>query len=65
MMKTAEVGGMSIPELQKKEAGLAEELFRLRFRKSTGQLERVSELGRIRRDIARIKTILRQKEVAQ
>jgi large subunit ribosomal protein L29 len=41
---------------------LVEELFRLRIRHTSGQLETSSALGRARKDIARIKTVLRQRE---
>jgi len=64
-MKIKEMRTLSLDELQKKQATLSEELFRLRIRKSTGELERVSELRRVRRNIARVKTFLRQREVAR
>ncbi|MCF8054378.1 MAG: 50S ribosomal protein L29 [Deltaproteobacteria bacterium] len=64
-MKVKEIRALDIAELKKKEVTLAEELFRLRIRKSTSQIEKVSEIGRIRKDIARIKTILREKEVTR
>ena len=43
---------------------LAEELFRLRIRHTSGQLDSPAMMGRVRKDIARIQTVLRQKEVA-
>jgi large subunit ribosomal protein L29 len=61
-MKAKEIRDMGVEELKKKSMELAEELFRLRIRHSSGQLESPSSLGRTRRDIARIKTALREKE---
>ena len=48
-------------ELFEKEKGLSEELFNLRFQQATGQLENVMRVPQVRRDIARLKTILREK----
>ncbi|MCX8084342.1 MAG: 50S ribosomal protein L29 [Calditerrivibrio sp.] len=61
-MKAAELRNMSRSELQKKEMELREELFRLRFKLSTADLEDTSKIGKVRKDIARIKTILKEKE---
>lgn len=61
-MKTKEIRDMGAEELEKKSRELAEELFRLRIRHSSGQLESPSSLGRTRRDIARIKTVLKERE---
>ncbi|MDO9585726.1 MAG: 50S ribosomal protein L29, partial [Syntrophales bacterium] len=49
-------------ELEKKSRELAVELFRLRIRHSSGQLESSASLGRTRKDIARIKTALKERE---
>lgn len=62
-MKISNIREMGAEGLTRKEGEMAEELFRLRIRKSTGQLEKHSELGRIKRDIARIKTVRREKGV--
>jgi large subunit ribosomal protein L29 len=62
-MKIKEIRDLSIDELQQKNRGLVEELFRLRLRHASGQLESPAMLGHLRRDIARIKTVLVQKEV--
>ncbi len=51
-------------ELQTKKGELAEELFRLKIRHAGGQLESTASLGRLRRDIARIKTVMKEKEAA-
>lgn len=61
-MKIKEVRDLSIDELQQKGRELSEELFRLRMRHAAGQLESPSMLGQIRRDIARVKTVLVEKE---
>jgi large subunit ribosomal protein L29 len=63
-MKIKEIRDLSIAELQQKNRDLVEELFRLRMRHASGQLESNAQLGHIRRDIARIKTVLVEKEVA-
>jgi large subunit ribosomal protein L29 len=62
-MKTKEIRDLSVAELQQKNKELAEELFRLRLRHASGQLESPATLGHIRRDIARVKTVLVEKEV--
>ena len=61
-MKTKEIREMGVEELEKKSRELAEELFRLRIRHSSGQLESPASLGRTRKDIARIKTVLMERE---
>ena len=48
-------------ELLEKEKELGEELFNLRFQQATGQLENVMRVPQVKRDIARLKTILREK----
>ena len=64
-MKVKEIRELSIEELQQKEKGLAEELFKLRFRFTSGQLDSPTSMRAIRKDIARVKTILREKGVAK
>ncbi|NLN38436.1 MAG: 50S ribosomal protein L29 [Smithella sp.] len=63
-MKISEIRGLGINELQNKSNELKEEIFRLKIRHSSGQLESTASLGRIRRDIARIATVLKEKEAA-
>ncbi|HNZ09991.1 MAG: 50S ribosomal protein L29 [Deltaproteobacteria bacterium ADurb.Bin151] len=63
-MKIKEIRGLGINELQTKNRELAEELFRLKIRHASGQLESTATLGRIRKDIARIATVLKEKEAA-
>ena len=61
-MKPAEVREMSTDELQGREQELHDQLFRLRIQKSMGQLEKPGKVADLRRDLARIKTILREKQ---
>jgi|OpeIllAssembly_1097287.scaffolds.fasta_scaffold144653_2 large subunit ribosomal protein L29 len=63
-MKIKEIRDLSIDELEQKNRELVEELFRLRLRHAAGQLDSPAVLGHVRRDIARIKTVLVEKEVA-
>ncbi|MCX7634956.1 MAG: 50S ribosomal protein L29 [Syntrophales bacterium] len=61
-MKIKEIREMSREELLQKNRDLKDELFRLRLRHFSGQLETPSNMKKIRRDIARIKTVLRERE---
>ena len=63
-MKPDKVREMSDDELRTKERELQEQLFRLRFQKSIGQLDNALMIRETRRDIARVKTVLRQKKQA-
>ena len=56
-MRAKEIRDLTSDEIHQKERELAEELFRLRLRKSTGQLDNPMRLRHLRRDIARLKTI--------
>ncbi|MBN2370362.1 MAG: 50S ribosomal protein L29 [Vicinamibacteria bacterium] len=60
-MKAEKVREMSLDELATRENELSEQLFRLRLQKAVGQLDNAAKLRGIRRDIARVKTFLRQK----
>jgi large subunit ribosomal protein L29 len=62
-MKIKEIRDLNVDELNQKHRETTEEMFRLRLRHSTGQLESPAMLNRVRRDIARIKTVQREKEV--
>lgn len=55
---------MSEAELRQKEKDLTAELFNLRFQHATGQLENTQRLPQVRKDVARVKTVLRQKTLA-
>jgi large subunit ribosomal protein L29 len=57
-MKIRELKELSADELQAKEAELRDQLFKLRFQKSLGQLENPLKLKNVKKDIARIKTLL-------
>ena len=61
-MKPAKVREMGTEELLTKELELQEQLFRLRVQKSIGQLDNAIKLRETRRDIARVKTVLREKQ---
>ena len=63
-MKIKEIRGLGINELQTKNRELAEELFRLKIRHASGQLESTVMLSKIRKDIARVNTVLKEKEAA-
>jgi len=60
-MKAKELRQLSEGELLVKEKELGEELFNLRFQQATGQLENLMRIPDVRRDIARVKTILKEK----
>ena len=64
-MKPAEVRELSTDELQGREHDLHDQLFRLRIQKSMGQLEAPAKMVTLRRDLARIKTILRERTTQQ
>lgn len=60
-MKIKEVRDLSIDELKEKEKSFIEELFRLRIRFTTGQLESPSVMKSVKRDVARVKTVLSER----
>jgi large subunit ribosomal protein L29 len=62
-MKTTEVREMNLEEMQRKVNDLKEELFNLRFQHEIGQLENPNRMKQTRRDIARVKTIIREVEL--
>ena len=61
-MKVGEIRELTVDDLQTRVKDLADELFRLRIQKSMGQLEAPAKVRGVRRDRARIKTILREKD---
>ena len=63
-MKVQEFRDLQVDELRQKEGELDDQLFRLRIQKSMGQLEAAHKLKALRRDLARLKTVLREKESA-
>ena len=60
-MKYSEVHALGGDELSAREQELRAELFNLRFRKATGQLENTAQIGRLKRDLARVLTSRRQR----
>ena len=63
-MKANELTAMSKEQLEEKVRELKSELFGLRFQLATGQLQNTMQISQLKRDIARCKTILRQKDEA-
>lgn len=64
-MKASEVRAMTNAELANKLDDFYQELFNLRFQRATGKLANTARMGEVRREIARIKTTLRQRELAE
>lgn len=64
-MKAKELRALSIEELQKKERELRRELFNLRFQLAKGELQNVRRIKAVRKDIARILTIITEKSGTQ
>ncbi|MDJ0986864.1 MAG: 50S ribosomal protein L29 [Desulfobacterales bacterium] len=62
-MKVSEIKEMNLEELNRKVNDLKEELFNLRFQHEIGQLENPNKMKRTRRDIAQVKTIIRETEL--
>ena len=63
-MKARQLRDLSDDELQRKLHETRQELFNLRFQNATGQLDNISRLGQVRKDIARCETLLREREIA-
>ncbi|MGP8153262.1 MAG: 50S ribosomal protein L29 [Smithella sp.] len=63
-MKISEIRALDVNGLKQKIVELSEELFRLKIRHSSGQLESTVMLARFRKDIARVNTVLKEKEAA-
>ena len=63
-MKAKDIRDMNDEELGKKLTELKEELFNLRFSHATGQLQNPYVLGQTKKDIARVKTVMRERELA-
>ena len=64
-MKVSEIRDLEFEEMQSKVDDLREELFNLRFQHGTGQLENTTKLKQAKKDIARLKTIIREVELKQ
>jgi large subunit ribosomal protein L29 len=63
-LKLSEIRDLPVDEINQKLAEIKEELFNLRFQNATGQLDNYKRLGELKRDVARIKGILRERELA-
>lgn len=61
--KVEKMRDQGTPELNERQHELAEQVFRLRFQLSTGQAEAVTKLRAARKDLARVKTLLREREL--
>lgn len=61
-MKIKDIRDLGVDELKQKDKELAEEFFNLRMRHASGQLESTASIGQVRKDIARVKTVLAEKE---
>ena len=62
MMKAEDIKVMSVDQIDDEVLKLKKEQFNLRFQRATGQLENTSRVRQVRRDIARLKTVARQKK---
>jgi len=63
-MKVTEFRDLAVDELEQRARDMDDQLFRLRIQKSMGQLEAAHKLKALRRDLARVKTVLREKQTA-
>ena len=64
-MKASEIRALSVEEMLRKVDDLKQELFNLRFQHETGQLENPKKMKQTQRDIARVKTIIKQLELGK
>ena len=64
-MKASEIRDLPMDEIRQRLTDTKEELFNLRFQNATGQLDNYKRLTQLRKDVARLKTILREHELAQ
>ena len=63
-MKASDVRKMSVAELETKLGDLKKDLFQLRLQHATNQLENPQRIAQVKRDIARVKTIIREQQLA-
>ncbi|MBZ5548034.1 MAG: 50S ribosomal protein L29 [Acidobacteriia bacterium] len=63
-MKADKIRNLTDAELQHQERDLADQLFKLKFQMNMGQTESLKKIRGLRRDIARVKTVLREQELA-
>ncbi len=62
-MKSTEIRDLSTEELKNKEVELRQEIFNLKFQKSTNQLGNTAMIGKIKKDLARVKTIINESQI--
>ena len=65
MMKANEIRNLSVEELDKKLTDLKKDLFMLRMQHATNHLDNPIKISNVRRDIARVKTVLHEKQLGQ
>ncbi len=63
-MKTSELQSLTVSELERKSVELRDQLFAARIRRATEQLEDTASLGQLRKNVARVETVLTQKREA-
>jgi len=63
-MKAKEIRDLTTAEIEQNVKSLKEELFNLRFQLATGQLENTARVKQVRKSIARMKTVIRQREIS-
>ncbi len=63
-MKAKELRDLSAEELKEKEREMGRELFNFRFQKATGQLGNTARLGKTKKDLARVKTVLNELQIS-
>ena len=64
-MKASDLKDLSVEELEARLVETKEELFNLRFQNATGQLDNYKRLGVLRRDVARLRTVIRERELTE
>jgi large subunit ribosomal protein L29 len=64
-VKAKELRELSVEELRERDGELKQELFNLRIQKATGQLGNTAVLGKTKRDLARVKTVLKESDVSR
>ena len=64
-MKAKELRELSVEELKDKEKEASQELFNLRFQKATGQLGNTAIIGKTKKNLARVKTVLKQLSISE
>jgi large subunit ribosomal protein L29 len=62
MTKVADFRDLGVDELRRREQDLDDQLFRLRIQKSMGQVDVISKIRNLRRDLARVKTLMREQQ---